>query len=66
MLNESLPIPRWSRPWSELVANTTRTDPGSLRFTARGFDGGASVELIPWFRIAHERYNLYWQGRNPA
>jgi uncharacterized protein len=66
MLNEVMPIPRWNRPLAELVANTTRTDASSLAFTTRGFDGGASVELIPWFRLAHERYNLYWQGPNPA
>jgi DUF1680 family protein len=66
MLNEAVPIPRWNRPLAELVANTTRSDTASLTFTTRGFDGGASVELIPWFRIAHERYNLYWQGAKPA
>jgi DUF1680 family protein len=66
MLSETVPIPRWNRPLTELVTSTTRNDPDSLRFTTRGFDGGASVELIPWFRLAHERYNLYWQGQNPA
>jgi uncharacterized protein len=66
MLNETVPIPRWNRTLGELVINTTRSDPDSLRFTTRGFDGGASVELIPWFRLANERYNLYWQGRNPV
>ena len=35
----------------------------SSQFTPRGFEGGASVELIPWFRLTHERYNLYWQRR---
>jgi DUF1680 family protein len=66
MLNEPVPIPRWNRPLAELVANTSRTDASSLTFATRGFDGGASIELIPWFRIAHERYNLYWQGAKPA
>jgi DUF1680 family protein len=66
MLNETVPIPRWNRTLGGLVTSTTRSDPDSLRFTTRGFDGGASVELIPWFRLANERYNLYWQGRNPA
>jgi len=66
MLNEAVPIPRWNRPLGELVTSTTRNAGDSLSFTTRGFDGGVSVELIPWFRIAHERYNLYWRGRNPA
>lgn len=60
MLNEPVPIPRWSRPLEELVAGSRRIDPDRLAFRANGFDDGASVELIPWFRIAHERYNLYW------
>jgi uncharacterized protein len=66
MLNEPIDVPRWNRPLAELLANTTRTDPQTLRFTTHGFEGGKSVELIPWFRLTHERYNLYWQGRNPA
>jgi hypothetical protein len=66
MLGEKIDIPRWNRPLAELLANTSRTDAATLRFTARGFEGGVSVELIPWFRIAHERYNLYWQRANPA
>ncbi|MEO8019970.1 MAG: beta-L-arabinofuranosidase domain-containing protein [Pseudomonadota bacterium] len=66
MLNESVPIPRWSRPVTELVTSTVRTDADTLRFNTSGFDGGASIELIPWFRVAHERYNLYWATTNPA
>ena len=60
MLNEAIEIPRWSRNIDELATNLTRKAGDALAFTARGFDGGAEVELIPWFRIAHERYNLYW------
>ena len=66
MLNEKVDLPRWERPLAELVANTSRTDPASLRFTTRGFAGGASVEMIPWFRLTHERYNLYWKGATTA
>jgi DUF1680 family protein len=66
LLNEQVPIPRWSRPLSELVTATERSDPHNLRFIARGFEDGENVELIPWFRIAHERFNLYWQGKNSA
>ncbi len=62
MLNEAVDIPRWTKPLEELLANTRRRDGDHLRFTTRGFDGGQSVELIPWFRLTHERYNLYWNG----
>ena len=66
MLNDAVPVPAWNRPLAELVSNTTRGDPTSLTFTTQGFAGGASVEMIPWFRLTHERYNLYWKGATTA
>jgi DUF1680 family protein len=61
MLDERVAIPRWTRPLAELPASLVRTDQDSLRFRAAGFADGVAVELIPFFRIAHERYNLYWR-----
>ncbi len=61
MLNSDVANPRWTRPLGELLANTARNPGERLSFTARGFADDASVELIPWFRLAHERYNLYWR-----
>jgi hypothetical protein len=66
MLNEKVDVPVWNRPLAELLTNTSRTDATSLKFTTRGFAGGASVEMIPWFRLTHERYNLYWKGATTA
>ena len=66
MLNERVDVPRWNRPLHELLANTQRTSSDELRFTTTGFEGGKSVELIPWFRMTHERYNLYWRGAPPG
>jgi uncharacterized protein len=60
MLNANVDIPRWSRPLNELLANTQRVEGSQLRFATRGFDDGKSVELIPWFRLTNEHYNLYW------
>jgi DUF1680 family protein len=65
MLNADVMIPRWSRPLAELPAALTRTDRETLRFVGQGFEAGASVEFLPWYRIAHERYNLYWH-RSPT
>jgi uncharacterized protein len=62
MLQADVQIPRWIRPLEQMVANTTRVNPDTLEFRTQGFAGGASVELIPWFRLAHERYNLYWHA----
>ena len=61
MLNEPVTVPAWPRPLAELPAHFTRTDPNRLTFIAAGFAGGP-VQFIPWFRIAHERYNLYWRA----
>lgn len=61
MLNADVAIPRWTRPLGDLLANTARTPGERLGFTVRGFADDATVELIPWFRLAHERYNLYWR-----
>ena len=61
MLNEAIKIPAWSKPLEELPASLRRTSDESVTFASTGFDGGRAVEFIPWFRIAHERYNLYWR-----
>ena len=65
MLQADVKIPRWTRPLAELLANTTRTSADRLEFRATGFEGGASIDLIPWFRLTNERYNLYWR-QEPA
>ena len=61
MLNEPVTIPAWPRPLPELPAHFTRTGAERLSFIAAGFVAGP-VQFIPWFRVAHERYNLYWRG----
>jgi len=62
MLKADVNIPRWTRPLDQLVAQTSRTSADKLEFRTRGFEGGASVDQIPWFRLTNERYNLYWRG----
>jgi DUF1680 family protein len=61
MLDEPVDIPKWQRPLADLIANTKRTNVERLEFTTTGFEEGKAVELIPWFRMSHERYNLYWR-----
>jgi DUF1680 family protein len=61
MLKADVRIPRWSKPLPDLAAHTKRTRADTLEFRTTGFDDGASVELIPWFRVTAERYNLYWR-----
>jgi DUF1680 family protein len=61
MLQADVKIPRWTKPLEQLVAHTRRTNSEKLEFTTTGFEDGASVDLIPWFRLTHERYHLYWR-----
>ena len=61
MLNETIEIPRWTDRSRNCSRTRKRTSDDELALHARGFRGGASVELIPWFRLTHERYNLYWR-----
>jgi len=65
MLKADVKIPRWTKSFDALVTNTTRTSDSELLFTTTGFEGGGSVKLAPWFRLTHERYNLYW-SRTPT
>jgi DUF1680 family protein len=62
MLQAEVQLPEWRKPLGDLVTHTARTNPQKLEFRASGFAGGASVDLIPWFRLTHERYNLYWHA----
>jgi DUF1680 family protein len=66
MLNADVKIPIWAKPVEALVANTSRTHPDRLEFRTSGFEGGAHVDLLPWFRLTHERYNLYWRTHADA
>jgi DUF1680 family protein len=66
MLQADVKIPRWAKPLDQLVPNTVRTSTDRLEFRTTGFEGRASVNLIPWFRLSHERYNLYWKGPTAA
>jgi uncharacterized protein len=61
MLNDPAAIPVWSKTLDQLPASLVRTDEESLRFVSTGFEGGNRVEFVPWFRLAHARYNLYWR-----
>jgi DUF1680 family protein len=66
MLDEKVEVPRWTRPLADLPGAIRRVDHQSLRFSAQGFAGGGQVDLVPWFRIAHQRYNLYWRSEAPG
>ena len=58
VLNEAVEVPT-------VATDLGHIKPGSspLEFSVAGTKGGAAVEvpLRPYFRVAHERYNMYWK-----
>ena len=50
----------WPGKFPDLVSKTTRLPGDHLAFRTTGFAGNRTVDLIPWFRLTNERYNLYW------
>jgi uncharacterized protein len=66
MLNDAAPIPVWPKLLAQLPESLERLPGENLAFVARGFAGTPSadgrVEFAPYFRLYHERYNLYWRS----
>jgi DUF1680 family protein len=61
MLNAAVPIPVLAGDVAT-VATRMQQDPRDLlTFRTAGLGRPRDVELIPYFRLAHERYNLYWR-----
>jgi DUF1680 family protein len=61
MLNAAIEIPTLVGAPSELVrrARAVRGEP--LTFETSGIGRPRDVKLAPFYRLAHERYNLYWK-----
>lgn len=61
MLNVPMPLPAWTLDRTQLARQLRPAGSSRLAFTATGIVGRDSVDFAPYFRIAHERYNLYWR-----
>lgn len=65
---ESAPI-LVSRSPADIVEHIERVDDRELRLRFSGMiepDAYSETELIPFFRVHHSRYMLYWPHRTPA
>lgn len=60
MLNDPTPVPAFVGTPAQFIESFERRD-GRLEFLVKGFEGGRSIEFMPYYRLAHERYNLYWK-----
>ena len=66
VLNRPVDVPVWLGRAEDFPKNVAASGDTPLTFRATGFEHGREVELVPYYRIAHERYNLYWTVREPA
>ncbi|HEX5057393.1 MAG TPA: beta-L-arabinofuranosidase domain-containing protein [Gammaproteobacteria bacterium] len=61
MLNIPMELPKLAVSNQTLQEKVRRKADDSLVFSVNAMQPVRELELIPYYRIAHERYNLYWQ-----
>jgi len=61
MLNVKMDIPSLPFKSDEVSNHVLRASSETLTFNLKAQNPDRQLELIPFYRIAHERYNLYWQ-----
>jgi DUF1680 family protein len=61
MLNLPRELPIWRLDRAKLQDFVERDPTRPLTFRVRGVAEFPRLELIPYYGIAHERYNLYWK-----
>jgi hypothetical protein len=54
-------LPRLSLSAQTLGEKVLRKAKKQLVFSVKASQPDRELALIPYYRIAHERYNLYWQ-----
>jgi uncharacterized protein len=68
VLNDKVEVPVLMGDPREIVKQIKPTAGAPLTFHTSGVGRPRDVSLIPYYRVAHERYNLYWKvvGREGA
>ena len=61
MLNTSVAVPVLVGDVSTMARHIRQDAHDPLTFRSSGIGRPNDVELVPYYRLAHERYNLYWQ-----
>lgn len=61
MLNDRIEVPALRGDATTLAGAIKPVAGAPLTFTAPAAAGAEPVTLIPYFRMAHERYNMYWK-----
>lgn len=61
VLNESVDVPVLIGKPEEILARIEPAAGAPLTFHTTGIGQPRDVSLIPYYRVSHERYNLYWK-----
>jgi hypothetical protein len=61
MLNAAVEVPSLMGDAATLPRRIHQDRHDPLTFRSVGVGRPRDVELVPYFRLAHERYNLYWK-----
>ena len=61
MLNAAIEVPTLVGAATELVRRTRPVHGEPLSFETVGIGRPRDVKLAPFYKLAHERYNLYWK-----
>jgi len=60
MLNANVDVPTLAGDSTSVLRRVRRDAHDPLTFRTSGIGRPNDVELTPYYRLAHERYNLYW------
>jgi DUF1680 family protein len=60
MLNAAIDVPTLAGDATSLIEHVQPDAHDPLVFRTVGIGRPHDVELAPYYRLAHERYNLYW------
>jgi DUF1680 family protein len=61
VLDDAVTVPALKGDSQDIVGRVARVDGALLTFRTTGIGDPHDVTLIPYYRVAHERYNLYWK-----
>jgi DUF1680 family protein len=61
MLQADVEVPVLAGDPATLTSRLTQDPQDPLTFRTKGLGRPHDVELAPFYRLAHERYNLYWR-----
>jgi hypothetical protein len=66
VLNDQVHVPVLICDSESIVTHIKPMSLTKLTFETVGIGHPNEVSLVPYYRIAHERYNLYWKLVNPG